>query len=65
MVGILLVAIIMASILIPSVATVLGRRIWWPGHQLDRSLPKGTVEPVDETIDAPVETGIPAEEPAV
>ncbi|MGD0205268.1 MAG: MMPL family transporter, partial [Dehalococcoidia bacterium] len=32
-VGILLVAIVMASTLIPSIATLLGRRIWWPGHQ--------------------------------
>jgi RND superfamily putative drug exporter len=32
-VGILLVAIVMAATLIPSVATLLGHRIWWPGHQ--------------------------------
>ncbi len=35
MIGILLVAIVMASALIPSVATMLGRRVWWPGHQID------------------------------
>ncbi len=31
--GILLVAIVMASIFVPSVATLLGHLIWWPGHQ--------------------------------
>jgi RND superfamily putative drug exporter len=31
--GIVLVAIVMASIFVPSVATLLGRFIWWPGHQ--------------------------------
>jgi RND superfamily putative drug exporter len=37
MIGILLVAIVMASALIPSIATILGRRVWWPGHQADRA----------------------------
>jgi RND superfamily putative drug exporter len=37
MIGILLVAIVMASALIPSVATLLGRRVWWPGHQAERA----------------------------
>jgi RND superfamily putative drug exporter len=36
-VGILLVAIVMASILMPSIATLLGRRVWWPGHQAERT----------------------------
>ncbi len=35
MAGILLVAVVMAAALIPSVATLLGRRVWWPGHQTD------------------------------
>lgn len=37
MVGILLVAIVMASALIPSVATLLGRRVWWPGRLAERT----------------------------
>jgi RND superfamily putative drug exporter len=37
-VGILLVALVMASILVPSIATLLGHRVWWPGHQGVRSL---------------------------
>jgi RND superfamily putative drug exporter len=36
--GILLVAIVMASVFVPSVATLLGRFIWWPGHQPRRQL---------------------------
>lgn len=35
--GILLVAIVMASFLVPSIATLLGSRIWWPGHQVNRA----------------------------
>jgi RND superfamily putative drug exporter len=36
--GIVLVAIVMASVFVPSVATLLGRFIWWPGHQPGRQL---------------------------
>ena len=36
-IGILLVAIVMATILLPSIATLLGRWVWWPGHQADRA----------------------------
>jgi len=36
--GIILVAIVMASVFVPSVATLLGRFIWWPGHQPGRHL---------------------------
>lgn len=35
-IGILLVAIVMASVLLPSIATLLGRLVWWPGHRADR-----------------------------
>jgi RND superfamily putative drug exporter len=35
-VGIVLVALVMAAVLIPSVATLLGTRIWWPGHRAER-----------------------------
>ena len=38
-IGILLVALVMASTLVPSVATLLGRRIWWPGHQVGQPQP--------------------------
>jgi putative drug exporter of the RND superfamily len=34
-VGILIVAFVMASALVPSVSALLGRRIWWPGHEGD------------------------------
>ena len=33
--GILIVAFVMACAFVPSVAALLGRRIWWPGHQGD------------------------------
>jgi len=35
--GILLVALVMAVTLVPSIATLLGSHIWWPGHQVNRS----------------------------
>jgi putative drug exporter of the RND superfamily len=31
--GIVLVAIVMASVLIPSLATLIGERLWWPSHK--------------------------------
>jgi RND superfamily putative drug exporter len=69
MIGILLVAIVMASILIPSVATVLGRRIWWPGHQLDKATQQKTLDPVDEPVAEPAPesaaVAVPAEEPSL
>ena len=34
--GIVLVALVMASVFVPSVATLLGRFIWWPCHQPGR-----------------------------
>jgi putative drug exporter of the RND superfamily len=51
-VGILLVAIVMAAILMPSIATLLGHKVWWPGHQDDptrapkEDLPDDTEEAV-------------------
>jgi putative drug exporter of the RND superfamily len=35
--GILIVAILMASILIPSLAALIGDRLWWPGHKTTAS----------------------------
>jgi putative drug exporter of the RND superfamily len=32
--GILLVAIVMSCLLIPSIATLIGDKLWWPGHRL-------------------------------
>ena len=43
-IGILLVSIVMAAILIPSVATLLGSRIWWPGHQGERRPARAAAE---------------------
>ena len=37
-VGIMLVAFVMAATLVPSVATLLGHRVWWPGHQVGQAL---------------------------
>ena len=61
MLGILLVAFLMASVLVPSVATVLGRRIWWPGHQYDSS----GEERDSESVEGPFVPELPAEEPLV
>ena len=35
-IGIILVAFVMAATLVPSIATLLGHRVWWPGHQGDQ-----------------------------
>jgi RND superfamily putative drug exporter len=51
--GILLVAIVMASIFVPSVATLLGRFIWWPGHQPGRYLRDKAKQLVDEALHPP------------
>ncbi len=51
--GIVLVAIVMASIFVPSVATLLGRFIWWPGHQPVRHLREKAKQLVDETLHPP------------
>jgi putative drug exporter of the RND superfamily len=34
-VGIVLSAFVMATVFVPSVSALVGRRIWWPGHQGD------------------------------
>ena len=69
--GILLVAIVMASTLVPSIATLLGSRIWWPGHQVDR--PQEAAGGVPEHADVSAGThgsepadarGVPAQDPA-
>ncbi len=31
--GILIASLVMATLLVPSVTTLLGRRAWWPGHR--------------------------------
>ena len=51
--GIVLVAIVMASIFVPSVATLLGRFIWWPGHQPGRYLRDKAKQLVDEALHPP------------
>jgi RND superfamily putative drug exporter len=68
-IGILLVSIVMAAILIPSVATLLGSRIWWPGHQGERRQATGALEQPaapageGESLRAPLGEATPAEEP--
>jgi RND superfamily putative drug exporter len=60
-IGILLVAFVMASIFVPSVATLLGQWIWWPGHQGDpeearASEPRATlVERLSAVDDSPAQ----------
>ena len=51
--GIVLVAIVMASIFVPSVATLLGGFIWWPGHQPGRQLRDKAKHLVGETLHPP------------
>ena len=55
---ILIVAILMACVLVPSLATLLGDRMWWPGrrpeaaadaaHRLRRT--RGTLEPPGSAV---------------
>ena len=51
--GIVLVAIVMASIFVPSVATLLGRFIWWPGHQPGRQLREKAKQLVEDALHPP------------
>lgn len=56
--GILISSLIMATILVPSVSTLLGRRAWWPGHRLERGVYPGeeapaTPLPLRDTYDDP------------
>jgi RND superfamily putative drug exporter len=37
--GIVLVAVVMAGILIPSLATLVGDMLWWPRHRLEEAEP--------------------------
>jgi RND superfamily putative drug exporter len=32
-IGVLLVSIVMATVLVPSLSALLGHRVWWPGHR--------------------------------
>jgi RND superfamily putative drug exporter len=48
--GIVLVAIVMASVFVPSIATLLGRFVWWPGHQPGRKLRGKAKQLVGETL---------------
>jgi RND superfamily putative drug exporter len=64
--GILLVAIVMASTLVPSIATLLGRHIWWPGHQGSR--PQAALAGLSEHVREHPEdthTSWPVDEPSV
>jgi len=66
-VGILVVAFVMACALVPSVAALLGRRIWWPGHQGDpgqRAAEPG-IGPRQPPPAAPATPSGDGEEPAV
>jgi RND superfamily putative drug exporter len=65
--GILLVALVMAATLVPSIATLLGVRIWWPGHQADQpqaafaGLPEHADErPAGTHPSEPAHPGVPA-----
>jgi RND superfamily putative drug exporter len=50
-VGIVLVAFVMAATLVPSIATLLGRRVWWPGHQVGQ--PQAVFAGIPEHLDEP------------
>lgn len=46
-IGVVIVSFVMAVLFVPSVAALLGRRLWWPGHQGDAPPPPpaGVTEP--------------------
>jgi len=49
-IGVLLVSIVMATVFVPSVSALLGRRIWWPSHQdARRHPPQPTTVPAHAT----------------
>ena len=45
--GILIAALIMATLLVPSITTLLGHKAWWPGHRAERG-PRPSEEPPAE-----------------
>lgn len=45
--GILITSLVMATLLVPSLTALLGRRAWWPGHR-DASSPRAAEEPAEE-----------------
>jgi RND superfamily putative drug exporter len=55
--GIVIVAILMAGVFIPSLATLIGDRLWWPGHRpgeaAEHAPPRRTPRPVPEVAPAP------------
>jgi RND superfamily putative drug exporter len=32
-IGVLLVSFVMATVFVPSLSALIGRRVWWPGHR--------------------------------
>ncbi len=55
--GILIVAFVMACAFVPGVAALLGRRIWWPGHQGDPE--RNSSEPGADASQAPAPAAPP------
>lgn len=51
--GILVTSLVMATLLVPSLTTLLGRRAWWPGHR-DRSGPRPGREPESPVVEEQV-----------
>lgn len=52
--GILITSLVMASLLVPSLTALLGRRAWWPGHR-DQIGPRPGEEPQPEREPAEAE----------
>ncbi|MFR9673743.1 MMPL family transporter [Streptomyces sp. TR02-1] len=46
--GILLSAFVMATLLVPALTTLLGRKAWWPGNRAAPESPETGADPVDE-----------------
>jgi RND superfamily putative drug exporter len=32
-IGVVIVSFVMATVLVPSLSALIGKRVWWPGHQ--------------------------------
>jgi putative drug exporter of the RND superfamily len=60
-IGVLLVSIVMATVFVPSLSALLGRRAWWPGHRDATATPDDQARPHRPQ---PTPKPVPAHEPA-
>jgi RND superfamily putative drug exporter len=38
-IGVVIVSFVMATVLVPSLSALIGKRVWWPGHEAGAAAP--------------------------